>query len=199
MKTILWTAGKIGVTIAIIIFLFARVDLAVMARHLARANMLLLLLALALYFLAIVLGALKWQVLVRAQNLSMPLGDLLAVAFGQAAGGNQVLAVLFPLCEVFQYLDGFFTGRFNKATRVDDQEIGPRWLFNRLIPRLLEQGSHRFGIGADAAARRRLAPARAIGRGDQDPNAGGGTRHASAGCLPPGAADGRGRQGQHGE
>ena len=88
MKATLWTAGKIGVTIAIIIFLFARVDLAVMARHLARANMLLLLLALALYFLAIGLGALKWQVLVRAQNMNIPLGDLLAYSFVGLFFGN---------------------------------------------------------------------------------------------------------------
>lgn len=88
MKTILWTAGKIGVTLAIIIFLFARVDLAVMARHLARANMLLLLLALALYFFAIGLGALKWQVLVRAQNMGMPLGDLLAYSLVGLFFGN---------------------------------------------------------------------------------------------------------------
>lgn len=88
MKTTLWTAGKIGVTIAIIIFLFARVDLVVMARHLARANMLLLLLALALYFLAIGLGALKWQVLVRAQNMNIPLGDLLAYSLVGLFFGN---------------------------------------------------------------------------------------------------------------
>lgn len=88
MKATLWTAGKIGVTIAIIIFLFARVDLAVMARHLARANMLLLLLALALYFLAIGLGALKWQVLVRAQNMNIRLGDLLAYSFVGLFFGN---------------------------------------------------------------------------------------------------------------
>src|SRR5512135_1355186 len=88
MKTILWTASKIGVTIAIIIFLFARIDLAVMARHLARANMLLLLLALALYFLAIGLGALKWQVLVRAQNMNIPLGDLLAYSLVGLFFGN---------------------------------------------------------------------------------------------------------------
>ncbi len=88
MKTTLWTASKIGVTIAIIVFLFARVDLAAMARHLARANMLLLLLALSLYFLAIVLGALKWQVLVRAQEIDVSLGDLLSYSLVGLFFGN---------------------------------------------------------------------------------------------------------------
>ncbi len=59
----------LGVTAAIIVFLFSRVDLAVMAQHLARANAGLLLAALALYFFAIFLGALKWQILVHAQKL----------------------------------------------------------------------------------------------------------------------------------
>ena len=77
MKRVTWNILKIGVTLAIIIFLFSRVDLAVMAQHLARANLWLLLAALALYFLAIALGALKWQVLVHAQNLSMSFNDLL--------------------------------------------------------------------------------------------------------------------------
>ncbi len=93
MKNWLGTGLKIGVTLVIILFLLSRVDLVVMAEHLAGANMLLLLLALALYFAAIALGAVKWQVLVRAQKLAISLGDLLAYSlvglfFGNLLPGN---------------------------------------------------------------------------------------------------------------
>jgi len=88
MKNLIWNIFKITVTLAIILFLFSRVDLAVMAQHLARANFLLLLVALALYFLAITIGALKWQVVVRAQNIHVPLGNLLVYAFVGLFFGN---------------------------------------------------------------------------------------------------------------
>ncbi|MDE3089422.1 MAG: flippase-like domain-containing protein [Chloroflexota bacterium] len=88
MKNLVFNLLKIGVTLAIIVFLFARVDLAVMAEHLARANAALLLLALALYFLAIALGALKWQVVVRAQHLDASFGDLLAYSLVGLFFGN---------------------------------------------------------------------------------------------------------------
>ena len=88
MKPMIWNLLKVGVTVAIIVFLFARVNVAVMAQHLAQANIALLLLALALYFLAIVLGAMKWQALVRAQNLNVPLGDLLSYALVGLFFGN---------------------------------------------------------------------------------------------------------------
>lgn len=88
MKQLVFYFLKVGVTIAIIVFLFARVDLAVMAQHLARANVALLLIALALYFLAITLGAVKWRVLVRVQNLTVSLGDLLAYSLVGLFFGN---------------------------------------------------------------------------------------------------------------
>ena len=88
MKPVIWNLLKVGVTVAIIVFLFARVNVAVMAQHLAQANIALLFLALALYFLAIVLGAMKWQALVRAQNLNVPLGDLLSYALVGLFFGN---------------------------------------------------------------------------------------------------------------
>jgi uncharacterized protein (TIRG00374 family) len=84
----LFTFLKIGVTVAIIAFLFTRVDLAVMAQHLAHANALLLVVALALYFLAIVVGAVKWRVLVQAQNLGSSLGDLLSYSLVGLFFGN---------------------------------------------------------------------------------------------------------------
>lgn len=76
MRGVLANVLKIGVTVVIIAFLLSRVDLAEMATHLAQANPALLLLALALYFSAIGLGALKWQVLVRAQGMQVPFSDL---------------------------------------------------------------------------------------------------------------------------
>jgi len=88
MKRVTWNVLKIGVTLAIIVFLFSRVDLAVMAQHLANANYLLLLIALAMYFLAIAIGALKWQVLVRAQNLNDSFADLLIYSLVGLFFGN---------------------------------------------------------------------------------------------------------------
>ncbi len=88
MKNLAFNLLKLGVTAAIIVFLFSRVDLAVMAQHLARANAGLLLAALALYFFAIFLGALKWQILVRAQNLDGSLGGLLAYSLVGLFFGN---------------------------------------------------------------------------------------------------------------
>ena len=88
MKRVTWNVLKIGVTLAIIVFLFSRVDLSVMAQHLAKANLGLLLLALVLYFLAIALGALKWQALVRTQNLDTPFADLLVYSLVGLFFGN---------------------------------------------------------------------------------------------------------------
>lgn len=93
MKNWIGTGLKVGVTLGIIVYLLTRVDLTAMARHLASANLLLLLLAFALYMAAISLGAVKWQVLVRAQGLDIPLGHLLAYSlvglfFGNLLPGN---------------------------------------------------------------------------------------------------------------
>ncbi len=93
MKNWLSTGLKIGVTLGIIVLLLRQVDLAAVARHLASANPFLLLLAFALYMAAISLGAVKWQVLVHAQGLDLPLGQLLAYSlvglfFGNVLPGN---------------------------------------------------------------------------------------------------------------
>ncbi len=88
MKHILFNLFKIIVTLAIIIFLFARVDLATMGQNLAHANLALLAVALALYFIAIALGALKWQVLVRAQALQATFGSLLTYSLVGLFFGN---------------------------------------------------------------------------------------------------------------
>ncbi|MCL4489954.1 MAG: flippase-like domain-containing protein [Chloroflexi bacterium] len=88
MKNSLLALAKIGVTVVIIVFLLSRVDLAAMGRHLAAANPVFLLLALALYLFAIFLGAVKWQILTRAQGLPSSLGDLLAYSFVGLFFGN---------------------------------------------------------------------------------------------------------------
>ncbi len=88
MKSWIGTGLKVVVTLGIFVFLLARVDLDAMARHLAGANLLLLVLAFALYMTAITLGAVKWQVLVRAQGLDISLGDLLAYSLVGLFFGN---------------------------------------------------------------------------------------------------------------
>jgi hypothetical protein len=88
LKQIAFHLLKISVTVAIIAFLFARVNRNAMGEHLARADASLLVLALALYFLAITLGALKWRIVVRAQNLAVSLGELLTYSFVGLFFGN---------------------------------------------------------------------------------------------------------------
>lgn len=88
MKTHLFNLFKLAVTVAIIVFLFARVDVNAMARHLARADAARLLLALALYFLAIGVSVFKWEILVRAQHLRAAFGDLSVYYFVGLFFGN---------------------------------------------------------------------------------------------------------------
>jgi uncharacterized protein (TIRG00374 family) len=88
MKNTLGTVLKIGVTVAIIAFLLTRVDLAAMGRQLTRANLALLMLALALYFLAIFVTALKWHVVARAQNLGVSFSALLTYTLVGLFFGN---------------------------------------------------------------------------------------------------------------
>ncbi len=79
---------KLGVTVALIAFLAVSVNLASLADVLAHVQLLPLLLALALYFFAIVIGALKWQLLVRAQGIDAPVGALLSFALVGLFFGN---------------------------------------------------------------------------------------------------------------
>ena len=64
---------KILVTVALFAFLLTRIDLRLVGAIIAQANPALLLLALALYFVAIVMGAIKWRILVRAQDIDASL------------------------------------------------------------------------------------------------------------------------------
>lgn len=88
MKNKVWTLIKILATLAIIAFLFSRIDPGKMAQSIARANPWLLLLALALYFLAIFIGAVKWDVLVRAQGMTVSVGKLFTYSLVGLFFGN---------------------------------------------------------------------------------------------------------------
>ena len=88
MKQSLFTLLKLLVTLTLIVFLVTRVDLAKFGAVLAQVQPLPLILALALYSLAILIGALKWQILVKAQDLDAPLGALLSFSLVGLFFGN---------------------------------------------------------------------------------------------------------------
>ncbi len=88
MRRTLFTFLKLLVTVALIVFLIASVNLANLGAVLAQVRPLPLLLALALYFVAIVLNAVKWQILVRAQGIDAPLGALLSFSLVGLFFGN---------------------------------------------------------------------------------------------------------------
>ncbi len=88
MKNSLFNILKIAVTLALIAFLITRVDPGKLSAVLVHLNPLPLVLALALYFVAILIGALKWQILVRAQDIDAPLGALLSFSLVGLFFGN---------------------------------------------------------------------------------------------------------------
>ncbi len=88
MKNFLFNFLKLAVTLGIIAYLLTRVNVAAMAQYLARANFALLLLALGLYFGAIALGALKWEILVRAQQITISFSALLTYSLVGLFFGN---------------------------------------------------------------------------------------------------------------
>ena len=88
MRPSLYTVFKIVVTVGLFAFLIYSMNLADLGAVLANVQPLPLLLALALYSLALVLGALKWQFLVRAQGIEAPLGALLSFALVGLFFGN---------------------------------------------------------------------------------------------------------------
>ncbi len=79
---------KILVTLALLAFILTRVDLRMVGDIIASADLPLLLLATALYFFAIVLGASKWQVLVKAQDINASLVALLSFSLMGLFFGN---------------------------------------------------------------------------------------------------------------
>ncbi|MCD6289505.1 MAG: flippase-like domain-containing protein [Anaerolineae bacterium] len=81
MKDKLATAIKVVISVALIAWVFHRVNLAEVGQMLISAKIVYLLLALVLYLGAISLNAVKWQVLLRAQGVRVPLRVLLAYTF----------------------------------------------------------------------------------------------------------------------
>jgi uncharacterized protein (TIRG00374 family) len=77
----LLTALKVLVSLALIVYLFSRVDLAEVGRTLVSTKPGHLLVALVLYLGAVVLNAVRWQVLLRAQQIIVPLRALLEYTF----------------------------------------------------------------------------------------------------------------------
>ena len=90
MRDKLITALKVVVSLGLIAYLLSRVDTneLVEALRSASTNYLYLLVALALYFGAITVGALKWQILLKAQGIRVPLGSLLSFTFVGLFFGN---------------------------------------------------------------------------------------------------------------
>lgn len=88
MKQILVTVLKILVTLALFAFLLTRINLQLVWGIIATANLPLFLVALALYCGAILLGAVKWQILVKAQEIDASLGALLSFSLMGLFFGN---------------------------------------------------------------------------------------------------------------
>ena len=81
MRDKLITLLKLIVSLALILFVFTRVDLAAVAAQLAAAAWPPMLAALVFYLLAIAINAAKWHVLLRAQGIRVPFGELLEIQF----------------------------------------------------------------------------------------------------------------------
>ncbi|HEX7593605.1 MAG TPA: lysylphosphatidylglycerol synthase transmembrane domain-containing protein, partial [Anaerolineae bacterium] len=88
MSQRLWTLGKFAVSGGILVFLLARLNRADLLERLAGAQWQWLLLALTLYFLALLLGVLKWHLLVRAQHLDISFWNLATFTFTGLFLGN---------------------------------------------------------------------------------------------------------------
>lgn len=81
MRDKLLTALKVVISLALIIYLFSRVDLAEVAQVLVTAKPGYVLLALLLYLGAVVLNGVRWQILLRGQGITVPLRALLKYTF----------------------------------------------------------------------------------------------------------------------
>jgi uncharacterized protein (TIRG00374 family) len=84
------TALKVAVSLGLIAYLLSRVGMDKLAEvtSSASANYLYVLFALLLYFGAITVGSVKWQILLKAQGISVPLGTLLSFTFVGLFFGN---------------------------------------------------------------------------------------------------------------
>ncbi len=90
MRDKLIAALKVTVSLGLIGYLLSRVgtDKLVEVMSSASANYLYLLVALLLYFGAIAVGSVKWQILLKAQGIGVPLGSLLSFTFVGLFFGN---------------------------------------------------------------------------------------------------------------
>lgn len=88
MKQNLVTLLKLLVTFALLAFLLTRIPLQLVWEIIRQADLPLLLLALVLYFAAILLGVVKWQILVRAQEIDASFRALLSFALMGLFFGN---------------------------------------------------------------------------------------------------------------
>ncbi len=81
MKDKLSMLIKAAISLGLILWIFSRTDLTEVGRMLASANVWYLLLALILYLGAIATNAVKWQILLQAQGMRVPLRALLNYTF----------------------------------------------------------------------------------------------------------------------
>lgn len=80
--------AKIAVSVGLLVFLLSRLNRAELLNQVTRAQPFWLVVALALYFVAILLGVFKWRLLVRVQRLDASYGDLAAYTFAGLFLGN---------------------------------------------------------------------------------------------------------------
>jgi uncharacterized protein (TIRG00374 family) len=76
-----FTLIKVLLSIFLIVLAFSKVPLSQVATQLASANLGYFLVALLLYFLAIVVNGVKWQILLRAQDMRVPFRAVLQFLF----------------------------------------------------------------------------------------------------------------------
>ncbi|MGB8648641.1 MAG: lysylphosphatidylglycerol synthase transmembrane domain-containing protein [Anaerolineae bacterium] len=88
MKQKLFTGLKIVVTVVLIGFLVMSIGLDKLGGVLAQVRLLPFVLAVALYAVALLVGAVKWQVLVKAQEIDASLGALLSFSLVGLFLGN---------------------------------------------------------------------------------------------------------------
>jgi len=72
---------KVVISIGLVAWAFAKIDLKLVSAQLGAANLWLVLAALALFEVAIIINGVKWQVLLRAQGVRVPFGALLQFLF----------------------------------------------------------------------------------------------------------------------
>ncbi len=81
MRDRAFTLLKVFISIFLVVLAFSKVPFSQVATQLASANLWFFLAALLLYFLAIVVNGVKWQILLRAQGMRVPFRALLQFLF----------------------------------------------------------------------------------------------------------------------